>query len=57
MPNRCVPGQTETTGLELTDPQQNETTRRGTVALGGNERPGLSLSVSNVRSAGTFLPA
>jgi hypothetical protein len=44
-------------GLELTDPQQNEARRRGTLVLSGNERPGMNLSVSNVRSAGTFLPA
>jgi hypothetical protein len=44
-------------GLELTDPQQNEATCRGTCHLGGNERSGLNLSVSKDRSAGTFLPA
>jgi hypothetical protein len=42
-------------GLELTDPQQNEARRRGTLDFGGNERSGLNLSVSNVRSAGTLI--
>ena len=66
--NRSVPVQIECrtaarpaeptkVGLELTDLQQNEATRRGTVVLSGNERPGLNLSVSNDRSAGTLLPA